>query len=587
MLPPFDYFQHCRARDLKQKQRAQRFASLPAAYHAAFTAFDRSIIAAPIEDLVEDVQKGTVSARAVLQTYGKVAVRAQEKTNCITELLIPEAEKWAENEINLKGPLAGIPVSLKDSVHVKGFDTSVGYTKNTGQPLAEDGPMVKLLKDAGAVPYAKTALPITLLSFESTNPLWGVCRNPHSPGYSPGGSSGGEGALLAMGGRIGIGSDVAGSVRVPAGWSGTYSLRCSTGRWPKAGVNTSMAGQEGVPSVFSPMARTLNDLTYFTRAIIQMKPWEYETTVHPISWRDEEKEDARTKKLRIGVMKSDGVVPPAPAIARAIDCTRAALTAAGHTLVDIKPPSTATPLIGLNLASLLLNSDGCQTYNSHMRTGETTDPGAEHLTTYANLWSPFRYLYYLYVRYIKRDKVWAYLLKDFRLKTSTELWKLVAQREAFRATWHAWWNAKEQNYDFILCPVNATPALPHGAMRDGFSSCGYTFLWNLLDYSAGVIPVDHVDRVQDKLMGPNVTPAKKNTYKSCLKELGADNAVSRGAWKYYDANAMHGLPTAVQIVGRRWQEERVLGYMEAVEKALEQFKDPSGGGKYQLLELEG
>ena len=158
----------------------------------------------------------------------------------------------------------------------------------------------------GAVPYAKTALPITLLSFESTNDLWGVCRNPHGSAFTPGGSSGGEAALLAMGGRIGVGSDVAGSVRLPAAWSGCYSPRCSTGRWPKAGVSTSMAGQEGVPSVFSPMARTLNDLTYFARSIIGMEPWKYDTTVHPVVWRSEIEDEAKTKKLRIGVMRSDG-----------------------------------------------------------------------------------------------------------------------------------------------------------------------------------------------------------------------------------------------------------------------------------------
>jgi Asp-tRNA(Asn)/Glu-tRNA(Gln) amidotransferase A subunit family amidase len=154
----------------------------------------------------------------------------------------------------------------------------------------------------------KTALPVTLLSFESSNGLWGNCLNPHVPSYSPGGSSGGEGAILAMGGRIGIGSDVAGSVRVPAAWSGIYSLRCTTGRWPKTGFRTSMAGQEGIASVFSPMARTLNDLTYFTRSIIGMKPWHYDTTVHPISWRGDDEEEARSKKLRIGVLKSDGIV---------------------------------------------------------------------------------------------------------------------------------------------------------------------------------------------------------------------------------------------------------------------------------------
>jgi fatty acid amide hydrolase len=159
----------------------------------------------------------------------------------------------------------------------------------------------------GAVPYAKTALPITLLSFESANGLWGTCRNPHVPSYSPGGSTGGEAALLAQGGRIGIGSDVAGSVRVPAAWSGIYSLRCSTGRWPKAGVSTSMPGQEGIPSVFSPMARTLDDLTYFTRAIVGMQPWKYDHSVHPIPWRSDLESEAQNRPLRIGLMSTDGM----------------------------------------------------------------------------------------------------------------------------------------------------------------------------------------------------------------------------------------------------------------------------------------
>ena len=67
----------------------------------------------------------------------------------MTELLLPEAETWAQEEVNLKGPLAGVPISLKDSVQVKGFDITLGYTRLAGKPYKEDGPMVKLLKDAG------------------------------------------------------------------------------------------------------------------------------------------------------------------------------------------------------------------------------------------------------------------------------------------------------------------------------------------------------------------------------------------------------------------------------------------------------
>ncbi|KAI9925774.1 hypothetical protein ASPWEDRAFT_582858 [Aspergillus wentii DTO 134E9] len=574
MLPPFDYFTYRRVRDSKRKERAYRFASLPPVYHSAFTAFDKSVINKPIELLVQDVQDSALSATDLLHTYGKVAVKAHEKTNCVTELLLPEAEKWAQSEVNLKGPLAGIPVSLKDSALVKGFDTTLGYTSFAGKPAKEDGPMVRLLKDAGAVPYAKTALPVTLLSFESASALWGHCLNPHVPQYSPGGSTGGEAALLALGGRIGIGSDVAGSVRVPAAWSGIYSLRCSTGRWPKVGVSTSMAGQEGVASVFSPMARTLNDLTYFTKAIIGMQPWKYDYTVHPISWREEDEHEAVSSKLRIGLMSNDGVIPPTPAIERAVSTTVAALTAAGHTVSEITPPETADPFAGLHLASQLLNSDGCITINSHRYSFEPSDPGADQLTRITNLSRPIRYLYYLYVRYIKRDYKWASLIRDLSHKSSADQWKLVAKRESFRATWHEWWDAEAQQYDFILCPANATPALPHKAMHDAVSSCGYTFLWNLLDYSAGVLPVSHVDAVKDALVAP---------YKTVLKQLGYNHALARGAWMHYDASKMAGLPTAVQVVGRRWQEEKVLGYMSAVEKALDEYAE---GGRYSLIELD-
>ncbi|KAL3479055.1 amidase signature domain-containing protein [Aspergillus californicus] len=579
MLPPFDYFTYRNARSIKREERASRFASLSSYYRAPFTPSDKTIVNKRIEELVKEVQGGSLSPTDVLRTYGKVAVKAHEKTNCITELLLPEAEVWAQTEANLKGPLAGVPISLKDSIQVKGFDITLGYSRLAGEPCAEDGPMVKLLKDAGAVPYAKTALPVTLLSFESASALWGPCLNPHVPQYSPGGSTGGEGALLALGGRIGIGSDVAGSVRVPAAWSGIYSLRCSTGRWPKNGVNTSMAGQEGVQSVFSPMARTLNDLTYFTRSLIQMKPWKYDYTVHPITWRSEEEGEARSKKLRVGLMANDGVIPPSPAIQRAVATTAAALSAAGHEVVEITPPPTADPFTGLDLASQLLNSDGCETFNSHFYSFEPSDPGAAQLSTMASLPRPLRYFYYLFVRYIRRDEKWATLIRGFGPKSATHQWRLVAKREAFRSTWHAWWDAESQQYDFILCPVNATPALPHKAMKDAVSSCGYTFLWNLLDYTAGVLPVSHVDPKKDALAAP---------YKTVLKQLGANHTLAQGAWKHYDAIKMAGLPTAVQVVGRRWEEEKVLGYMAAVERALESFHDPitGEGGLYPLIQLD-
>lgn len=565
MIPPFDYFEHRRACKQKQLERSTRIANLPTQYHSPISQYERDILNKPIEELVQDVHKTIIKPIDILRSYGKVAVKAHAKTNCLTEVMInPGAERWIE-DVNLQGPLAGIPVSLKDSIAVGGFDVSVGYSRNVGKPYAEDGTMVRILKDAGAIPYVKTNLPITLLSFESTNDVWGRATNPHNSKYSPGGSTGGESALLAFGGgRIGLGSDVAGSVRVPAHFSGIYSLRCSTGRWSKGGMNTSMPGQEGIPSVFSPMARTLPDLVYFAKSIVEMKPWEYDHSVHPLPWRSDLYDNTKNQKsLRIGVMRTDGVVQPSPACARALSTVASALSSAGHSVVDVHPPSPSRALV---LASALLNTDGCRTFLSFFRTGEWMDSGAGQMAFYASLPRPIRYLHYLFVKYIKRDNLWAEILSEFRERSAFEQWKLVAKREAYKAEWHAWWG-DEAKVDVMLTPPNATPAVPHDGMKDAVSSCGYTFLFNLLDYSAGVLPVTHVDSALDAL---------PSDFK-----MSSLNGVAKGAYKHYDATKMHGLPVGVQVVGRRLQEEKVLAVMEIVENLLE-----AEGKKYELLEIE-
>lgn len=412
----------------------------------------------------------------------------------------------------------------------------------------------------------KTNLPVTLLSFESTNDVWGRTTNPHNDKYSPGGSTGGESALLAFGGsRIGIGSDVAGSVRVPAHFSGCYSLRCSTGRWPKVGMNTSMPGQEAIPSVFSPMARTLNDLTYFTKSVIGMQPWKYDYTVHPLAWRDTTFTEYKEKKiLRIGVMRTDGVVDPSPACARALESVASALTAQGHSVFDVTPGPS--PYEALQLASQLLLSDGGATFLSFFRSGEWNDRGAAQMVYYMRLPRPIKYLYYLWVKYVKGDSIWAGLLRYWHPKSAHEYWQLAGKRENFKDRFFQWWS-EEAQMDVLICPPNATPAVPHDGMHDAVSSCGYTFLFNLLDYSAGVIPVTHVDPVLDKL------PLDFN-----MKGL---NGVARGAYKHYDAEKMAGLPVGVQVVGRRLEEEKVLAVMERIEDALDNH-----GGRYSLLEVE-
>ncbi|KAJ3510480.1 hypothetical protein NM208_g15524 [Fusarium decemcellulare] len=545
-----DYLQHRRDCNFKQEQRAHRIKGLTS-YHAPFSVLDREIVNKPIEELVQEVQNDPSKAADYLHTYGKVALKAHEKTNCVTEVLLTSAEKWlTDGSINFNGPLAGIPVSLKDTIEVAGYDSTVGMSTHVGKPFQHDGNTVKFLKAAGAVPYVKTNVPITLLSFESSNDVWGETSNPYNNKYTAGGSTGGEGALLALGGRIGIGSDVAGSVRCPAHFSGIYSLKCSTGRWLKTGMVTSMPGQDGVPAVYSPMARTLNDLTYFTRSMIQMEPWTYDYSCHPLPWRSDIEQDfSEKKRLRVGVFRTDGVVDPSPACKRALEITEAALRSAGHEIVEIDPPS---PYEALCLASILLCSDGLETVKSFFRWGEWNDRGAAQMTLYFNLPRPIKYLHYLWVKYVRQDPVWAGLLRNWHPQSGSEIWQLNAKRELYKRKWFDWWD--KSDIDCLITPPNATPAVPHKGMHDACSSCGYTFMFNLLDYSAGVLPVTHVDKAKDQL------PTEFN-----LKSL---NGIARGAYKLYDADAMHGLPVGVQVVGRRLEEEKVLAIMKRIEDAL-------------------
>lgn len=123
----------------------------------------------------------------------------------------------------------GLPISVKDQIDVKGFDSSLGFSHECFKPATEDATLVKILREAGAVVFIKSNTPQTMMTFESTNPIWGTTLNPHDPKKerTAGGSSSGEAALLGSDGiPLGFGSDIGGSLRIPAHFSGCYGA-CS------------------------------------------------------------------------------------------------------------------------------------------------------------------------------------------------------------------------------------------------------------------------------------------------------------------------------------------------------------------------
>lgn len=130
------------------------------------------------------------------------------------------------------GPLHGIPTTLKDQFNIKGHDTTLGYVSRALSPAQDDAVLVKMLRSLGAVILAKSNLPQSIMWSETENPLWGLTTAPFDPRYTPGGSTGGEAVLIAQGAsKLGFGTDLGGSVRIPSHMMGIYGLKPSVSGW--------------------------------------------------------------------------------------------------------------------------------------------------------------------------------------------------------------------------------------------------------------------------------------------------------------------------------------------------------------------
>ena len=283
------------------------------------------------------------------------------KTNCLHETFfdaaINDAKRldnyYAENKVPI-GPLHGLPISLKDQFHVKGVETTMGYIgwintfmgkKGTGQEKVFESEMVKELRALGAVLYCKTSVPHTLMCGETMNNIIGYTTNPKNRNLSSGGSSGGEGALIGLkGSPLGFGSDIGGSIRIPAAFNGLYGLKPSSGRLPYEGVANSMDGQNSVLSVVGPLSHSVGALKLVFQAILSQEPWLHDPLCHEIPWREDQeglvKDLLNSKKqLAFGIYRHDSQITPHPPVLRAMDIVVETIEKLGHKIIVWEPPS--------------------------------------------------------------------------------------------------------------------------------------------------------------------------------------------------------------------------------------------------------
>ncbi|KAH7912629.1 amidase signature domain-containing protein [Hygrophoropsis aurantiaca] len=556
---------HRRDCAIKQQQRQNQIDTLPPSYHETCTEDDKKVLDLSLSELVAQHHAGTLSTPTIVQAYGKKAIASQKATNCLTTIMIKEAlsvkppsSPTSSGHTTLdqqkQPPLSGVPVSLKDCVDIEGYDTTNGFSSKVNHPLAASSSIVRLLRDAGAIMHVKTTTPTGILGLETSSDLYGRTSNPYNDKYVSGASTGGGGALLASRGSvIEIGTDIGGSVRMPAHFCGVYGMKASFGRFPGWGTLPPMPGLEAVQISCSPMSRRLDDLEEFWKRVMDMHPWDYDHTCVPLPWRSV---DLHGKKLRWGIIWEDGIIPPSPACRRALEWVSDALLKQGHEVVDFTPPNIAD---GLNIGFQLSFSDGGSGIFGPVRRDEKLDPVMLGIKSLLGLPLFVKRLLAQLTRRLTGDEIWASMLEKLHPKSPSEERALVVAREEYRAKWHDTWDA--EGFDFLLTVPHALPAIPAGsAEKVTLVSAGYMMIFNILDYAAGVLPVSFVNRDSDALPKDFVKSAD-------YKHMGA---IGKGAYSVYDANEMHGLPVGVQVVGRRFEEEKVLQGMKLIEEALEE-----------------
>jgi amidase len=232
--------------------------------------------------------------------------------------------------------------------------------KGTGKEKIFESEMVIELRNLGAVLYCKTSVPHSLMTGETINNIIGYTWNPKNRHLASGGSSGGEGALIGLkGSPVGFGTDIGGSIRIPAAFNGLYGIRPSSGRLPYEGMANSMDGQNSILSVVGPLGTSVGALKLVIKGILSQQPWLHDPLVAEIPWRDEQEQavldivnQSGGGQLAFGIMRDDGTVRPHPPVRRAVDIVMKTIEKLGHKVIDWEPPSHARGLeiaVGFNV----------------------------------------------------------------------------------------------------------------------------------------------------------------------------------------------------------------------------------------------
>jgi len=287
------------------------------------------LVKQPLGTIAELIRTRKVSPVEVAEAHLQQIEKLNPALNAIVTLApdVMDRARAAEETLmrgDNSGPLHGVPVTIKDTIETAGLRTTSGSVIRKDHVPEDDAPAVARLKNAGAIILGKTNAAEMAMDYNADNPVFGRTNHPHDATLTPGGSSGGEAVAIATCmSPAGLGSDLAGSVRIPAHFCGIAALKPTTGRIPGEGQFPPSSGPYSLGAVVGPMARRVDDLLGLLSILgdDRFLGGFYELSGARVAWYTD-----------------DGVAPVTEETARAVAAAAQALADAGLIVEERRPP---------------------------------------------------------------------------------------------------------------------------------------------------------------------------------------------------------------------------------------------------------
>jgi amidase len=415
------------------------------------------LIFASATEQAKAIREKQISSEELVQACLERIAEVNPKLNAVVQLPAATALAQAREADSalvrgeIKGPLHGVPFTLKDAIETEGVICTGGTLGRASYVPKEDATVVKRLRAAGGVLLGKTNCPEFGWAWESDNLIYGRTNNPYDLSLSPGGSSGGESAIIAAGGSpLGLGSDAGGSVRFPAHCTGITAIKPTSGRVPRTGHFPGPGGTLDALWQIGPLARSVADLNMLL-PIIAGIDWRDHTIV-PMPLGDATK--VNPKALRVAFHTDNGIETPDQETIETVENAARALESSVSAVEDACPPGIE------------------QTYEIYL--GLFTADGGVGLEELLEM-AGTKKVHPLMQRVLQLQRSHAKSMPDFA--------KLTGQWDAFRRSLLSFM----EQFDVIVCPVCSFPGMAHGSTYDRLPSFSYTMTYNLTGWPAAVV----------------------------------------------------------------------------------------------------